>query len=866
MDAQDFPPANAAKAQIKLVISTGQPASALYADELKLLGPDLVPPDPPNEKTVSLPVQVDTWIDDEGTTGAGGPRLWSGSYHGITERAYLKFNTSSLAGKTITDAKLELWNTEIYGCGDSESGIKAQRVTTAWNASTLNWSNQPSAITNGEVVATDPGGCSEGDSSGVIWTWPVTGMVQAWSSGQGNHGLLLRGVDESASAPLYDRGYHASETEDEDAHPPVLKVTYLDDSGPTPTPTPTIGPDTTAPTVVEVSPASEAQGVPLNTQLTVTFSEPVTDAQLSLIDYFDEANLAGSAVMSSNNTVLTFTPNASLEDSMFLAEVSGARDAAGNTMEPYSWGFMTFEWASAQAKSRSTQGKANAEPAIGKLWAHGLTAGDENAVSSTTTPHLMAKVSDPLRRHSAVEFQVAHDPKVTSKEGLIWSGTVAGVSSGSTGTLQVPEGKLVNGRKVRWRARATVGGVSSQWSDWQDLAIAQGAKTRTVGSNAVSDPPGSASYLKSILPTTMEEAPQASYNECKNAASTKTRAGYIKNRFSYCIDLSWYSRQYVGSTKVGEVRGRYFYKISTHVNTREFEVSRRITVEHRSGSLTDALTEFSYVIKDEKSPGNSSACGRTKVTGMTGHHPISAWMSNPPEWHTTETFRSTRLDGLDEIGSCTIEATMSMYFPVIVASIKRSAQSDRPHVIRCDRSHSYNTWHNGAGKGGCVVMEGVPALVMRRNDVSDKGVKFPGMYDHVKSALTGGGNGTDPKPGGRAFPRMTLFKNIPGWGFGPNRTDSFLTREPYSTRRSANRGASIATCDLEFGKRRPEGMSCDEFPFASTGQGAAYASPAHNYSVKLVDFDENKAHGEVVNAWYQNNRILMTDRFWVDLQ
>ncbi|WP_061297976.1 hypothetical protein [Herbidospora cretacea] len=42
----------------------------------------------------------------------------------MTERSYLKFDTSVLAGKTITDAKLEAWNNDGYGCGDSaELGV-----------------------------------------------------------------------------------------------------------------------------------------------------------------------------------------------------------------------------------------------------------------------------------------------------------------------------------------------------------------------------------------------------------------------------------------------------------------------------------------------------------------------------------------------------------------------------------------------------------------------------------------------------------------------------------------------------------------------------------------------------------------------
>ncbi|MFI7708092.1 hypothetical protein [Nonomuraea sp. NPDC049480] len=70
----------------------------------------------------------------------------------------LMSDTSAPAGKAITEAKPELWNSASFGCGDANSGIKAQQVTAAWNAQTLRWGNQPSTTSSGEVVAKDPGG------------------------------------------------------------------------------------------------------------------------------------------------------------------------------------------------------------------------------------------------------------------------------------------------------------------------------------------------------------------------------------------------------------------------------------------------------------------------------------------------------------------------------------------------------------------------------------------------------------------------------------------------------------------------------------------------------------------------------------
>jgi hypothetical protein len=176
---------------------------------------------------LTLPVQLDGWIDDTGGGSFTGDTVWAGAYgfagFDIHERSYLKFDTTALAGKTITDAKLQLWGVEADGCGTAQSGITAQRVTGAWTASTLQWSNQPATTASGQATATDAGGCGS-PASGQPWTWPVTGIVQAWSGGQANQGILLRGVDESAAAPLYDRGWRAAEPGG--AQVPVLVVTY----------------------------------------------------------------------------------------------------------------------------------------------------------------------------------------------------------------------------------------------------------------------------------------------------------------------------------------------------------------------------------------------------------------------------------------------------------------------------------------------------------------------------------------------------------------------------------------------------------------------------------------------------------------
>ncbi|WP_191898642.1 Ig-like domain-containing protein, partial [Planomonospora parontospora] len=99
--------------------------------------------------------------------------------------------------------------------------------------------------------------------------------------------------------------------------------------------------DQVVPTVSETSPTKDATGVPVTTKVKLTFSETVSDAQITVTD-------AGGAQIPGDITVdtagrawaLTFGGPLSAETT-HTVHVTGARDPAGNLMEPYSWAFTT---------------------------------------------------------------------------------------------------------------------------------------------------------------------------------------------------------------------------------------------------------------------------------------------------------------------------------------------------------------------------------------------------------------------------------------------------------------------------------------------------------------------------------------------
>jgi hypothetical protein len=97
---------------------------------------------------------------------------------------------------------------------------------------------------------------------------------------------------------------------------------------------------------------------------------------------------------------------------------------------------------------------------------------DGVTVTSSLTPQLAATVADTAEGQLTGEFEVEHDPAAAGQgSGQIWAAAADNVASGSEASVIVPTGKLTDGWKVRWRARAIAGERASAWSGWQLLTV-----------------------------------------------------------------------------------------------------------------------------------------------------------------------------------------------------------------------------------------------------------------------------------------------------------------------------------------------------------------------------------------------------------
>lgn len=144
--------------------------------------------------------------------------------------------------------------------------------------------------------------------------------------------------------------------------------------------------------------------------------------------------------------------------------------------------------------------------------------------------------------------------------------------------------------------------------------------------------------------------------------------------------------------------------------------------------------------------------------------------------------------------------------------------------VRCDNTPRMSP----VAYGGCVYPDYTPTY----------GISVTGPYDQV---------------GWHILWAQRNLAHHWGWqGHGPELTRT-MTRSLIRANRRTACPSSIP---------RPPGKSCDEYPFASTHQGAS-VNP--DFSCHMVPAAQNRLEGGARKAWYNANRLLEKDKFWVSV-
>ncbi|MGC4808215.1 NucA/NucB deoxyribonuclease domain-containing protein [Micromonospora sp. DT233] len=191
-----------------------------------------------------------------------------------------------------------------------------------------------------------------------------------------------------------------------------------------------------------------------------------------------------------------------------------------------------------------------------------------------------------------------------------------------------------------------------------------------------------------------------------------------------------------------------------------------------------------------------------------------------------------------------------------------------PRLVRCDSATYFQRFGTRYPKA-CIFTETIPHLTY--DLVSD----YTDVSLHIWTAQNDP-NSTYPMlaPDGVPWPRD---KNIPGKFFPGNNTAPSLhriTQELHPTLVQANSDHKNGACyglppyghmyqltGLPVPPNTPD-EQCDEYPFASTLEGAGHPDPEHpdfNFSVDAVKQHDNSVAGGKLIAYYVDDRILAWD-------
>ncbi|MER6515043.1 LamG-like jellyroll fold domain-containing protein [Nonomuraea sp. NPDC001636] len=192
------------------------------------------------DPTTTLPLLSDVVISNDlnDNTSAASPKLETSlarTYadgHLTNVNSLLKFDTSALTGRSVGNARLEMYAEQDVACRwYGPGGVEVKRVTSGWNADGVGWNSRPSVTSFGSSVQICPSTSSIDDNGNWIprtITWDVTAIANAWASGAQSEGVQVSAYTDFDHQPSQGNGfwiyYHSAERVG--GKPPKLTVSY----------------------------------------------------------------------------------------------------------------------------------------------------------------------------------------------------------------------------------------------------------------------------------------------------------------------------------------------------------------------------------------------------------------------------------------------------------------------------------------------------------------------------------------------------------------------------------------------------------------------------------------------------------------
>ncbi|MFI6458550.1 LamG-like jellyroll fold domain-containing protein [Streptosporangium amethystogenes] len=905
-----LPQARHAKIATDVVTTGGRTELVLKPDHAFLSDPATRYPvrvDPTTTLPFNHDVEVASTSDADSPADPTAWYLMAGRLFGDLSRVHLRFDTAALAGSTVTDARLSLLNIDAQGCGPTVGpGIQVRRLTSAWDENNLYWANKPTSTTEDAQinrVALGP------TCEPAPLEWPVTAIAQDWAGGAANHGLVLQHPNEANTNDNY-RVFPSAEETFEFNSPPTLTVT-------------TTGP-ASAPTIgdLTITPAQAAGGVTTVTSLTPQLAATVSDTIGGTltgefeIEHDPAATGQGtgqiwasaSTAVASGGRAAVSVPGGKLVDGWKVRWRARAVNAGASTTSVWSpWQLITVDVSNsalqplAHTAASVIRTDQNFTAAAWLRWTD--KDGAYSIVEQKGTNNIPFRLgNDPDR--GLVFTLTQSDAPGAATQGVL-SGIeppvnewfhLAGVYDASVNTAALYlNGNLIKKETIgfpAWNANSAMTLGASMEGDLDGLRLHQrslsaneiavlydgaGAQTPQATDSSVS-PSEKPETLRVEIPT-QSEPDRWTPEQCRGTAERPDGTRWI-SRFSRCLKgtggwgIEWIQSS-AGRKELGRVKFAAIAVADTFQNRREFDVFVDVKVTKASGTMATAAIAIDMDAKGFVNGSPSSEHCKPDATEQFGYgeqrrvKTAPQWVANPKEWYRYYSPKSGT-SGTESISRCRFGFSVGVVGRPGANDSWLEIDPDRYQTsVRCDTT-TYLRWNTA---GGCVFTDTTTVMRMSPEDI-DEATKngWPEQSQHIWRALNRP-DVTEPVPGDVIFPNDSgKEKNIPG-NFGGKKlhrlADRSLSRENYEN--------SVKTCRIKFKDQVPwdfkhnrdpktKAIQCDEFPFASTKEGSKLANPAYNYSVWLINAYQNWLWGKKLRYWYENNRMLRRDGFWISIE
>ncbi|MCA2187883.1 PKD domain-containing protein [Nonomuraea cavernae] len=394
-----------------------------------------------------------------------------------------------------------------------------------------------------------------------------------------------------------------------------------------------------------------------------------------------------------------------------------------------------------------------------------------------------------------------------------------------------------------------------------DLGEAARRTARERGEKSYFDPSTAAAATPPRTPPGSPSGPDV--EDCLNSEGARNKFGRVYNRFMWCQRYQVEAKKFTTGQTGTRLTASMTMEFSAVAYGRD-DGKRGITVFFRGDDADYWPTTKGYIrpesmLYQRVGCFGESGCGENFAhTGM----PIKDWIGR---WTSFELTSDGSVSSLPD----KVSRHRWFFHGYVIDSwnFRLADGSSEERTIRCDSATNFGLKRRGA----CILDDVIPHLQYSVNDG-----KVDEVAKHIRCAQAEPWCERDGVPF-RTYPRKDTVKLIPGKFHPDNRDDALALHRINASktpdpRYTANRNTVRSTCatlppDIYDTSKDQQ---CDEYPFASTAEGAACCAPPKfdwDFSVLGAHKDDNECAGRALKKYYRDDRILYEqDGFFVHIK